>query len=101
MMGKIYKGQSVAIILTAGTDLTGATAKIGYRKPDQTEGFWPGSVTDTANGIVEYDTQHKVGDDMGDLDQAGLWKFWLDVTFGTGDWVAGEPFEQGIYNVGE
>lgn len=68
----IYKGQSlVKITLETGQDLTGATCKILYKKPDGTKGNWTGTVNGTA---IEYLVQ------SGNIDQDGPWTLQSEIT---------------------
>ena len=95
-MGKIYKNQSALTIqLTAGIDITGATAKIKYRKPSGAEGEWPGDIIDATNGVIQYDVQN-----ADDVDEAGLWILWSYAVFATGKIAPGEPFKMYVYREG-
>ena len=95
-MGKIYKGQTaVTVQLTVGRDITDATALIKYRKPGGTTGSWSAEITDAEKGIIRY---RVAGPD--DLDEAGVWVFWADITFSTGKHAEGEPFTRRIYDPG-
>jgi len=96
-MGKVYKNQTaLSIILTCGADITGAVAKIAYKKPSGVEGMWAATIIDAANGIIQYDIQS--ADDIG---ESGIWTFWADITFNTGKWLPGEATRTVIYNKGE
>jgi len=95
-MGKIYKNQTALTIrLTTHIDITGATAKIKYRKPSGVIGEWPGVIIDAANGTIQYLIQS-----ADDIDEAGLWILWTHVVFATGEIAPGEPFKMYVYRAG-
>lgn len=96
-MGKIYKGQTaLTIILTCGADITGATAKIGYKKPSGITGTWDATITDAINGVIQYEIQS-----ANDIDESGRWTFWAEITFAAGTWLPGEAVTKFIYEKGE
>ena len=93
-MGKIYKNQTaLKLVATVGEDITGAISTlIKYRKPDGSTGSFTATSTDDANGVIEYAVTSSE-----DIDQAGPWTFWGDVTFSTGSRAPGEPWEEIVY----
>lgn len=97
-MGKVYINQTLLrLILLTEADLTNTTGlEIKYIKPDsdKTEGSFVASSSDKPKGEIYYDFQ------SGDIDVAGIWKFWTYVTFTTGS-VPGEAVEIRFYNEGE
>ena len=97
MSNKIFVGQSsLRIRLTTGVDITGATCKIKYKKPDNSTGeFSPCPIESNSQGIFYYDVQ-----DTTELDQAGRWKFWAHVTFSDGRVAPGETVEVRVYRPG-
>ena len=96
-MGKVYEFQTALTIrLTTGVNITGATAKMGYTKPSGVTGKWDAEIVDAVNGIIKYDmnlAEPKI--------ETGLWLVWADITFATGLWAPGEPFEIYVYEVGK
>lgn len=96
-MGKIYIHQTaLRVILTTGANLTDATCKIAYQKPNGEEGSWPAVIDDATKGIIYYDIASAQ-----DLDMAGRWKFWAEVTFANGTWAVGESAVENIHKPGE
>lgn len=92
-MAKIYKNQTALTIeLTTGVSLSGATAKIKYKKPDGSEDFWDATITDEDNGVIEYAIESE-----NDLDQSGIWVFWAYITFSDNTVAPGEPVSQGVF----
>ena len=85
-MGRIYAGQSyLKIIVKTYINLAGAEeCLIKYRKPDGTEGSFPGTISDEEEGILIYEVKE------GDIDISGWWKFWAEVTFLGGRMAPGE-----------
>jgi hypothetical protein len=93
-MPKIWKNQSrLRIRLTTGINLTGATCKIKYRKPNQTKGEWDAVVIDVLNGVIEYNVS---GDKV--LDIAGEWKVKAYCVFDDGSAVSGQIAAFKVYN---
>jgi hypothetical protein len=68
-MANVFVGTvGLRIRVTLGIDLSGAgTAKIKYKKPDDTEGEWTATVENATVGIINYVTV------PGDLDVPGTW----------------------------
>ena len=76
-----------------GEDLTSATVKrIYYSKPSGSTGFFTATVTDEANGVMEYNVASE-----DDLDEPGTWKFQAFATFSDSRSAYGETFERRIY----
>jgi hypothetical protein len=61
-----FKNQSVEIRLTPGTDITGATVKILFERPNHTHGEWIGEVQGPE---IVYTTA------VGEINLPGTWKF--------------------------
>jgi hypothetical protein len=59
-------------------DLSDATVTFRVRKPSGTVVNWTGDVTDGPAGQVEYELE------TGDLDEAGIWYFELEIDWGGG-----------------
>ena len=65
-MGDIFVGQTALTLrLTTGENIAGATCKIKYKKPDDTEGEWDADINDAATGVIDYEV-----DDADDIDDA-------------------------------
>ena len=95
-MGNIYKNQSKLRIVLKTGDLTGVqTARIQYTKPNGATGFFPGTL-DAANEQIYYDVQN-----TDELDIAGTWKFWANLTFNDGRVAYGDPDSYQIFEQGE
>ena len=95
MTQKIYVGQT-ALTMKLDTKIslsTAATAVMKYEKPDGTEGQWV-CATDV-DGYISYNIVNAT-----DLDQAGVWKRWAEITFTSGKWAPGDPVTFIVYNVG-
>jgi hypothetical protein len=82
---KIFVGQSaLRVVVKTFCDLSGyVSVSIKYRKPDGKCGVFPAGVADAAKGVLV----HECGE--GDIDKAGWWSFWANVTFGDGRTAAG------------
>ena len=94
-MGKIFKNQSsLKIELTTSVGLGGASAKIKYRKPSGTEGEWSATITDSTDGVIEYDLVN------GEIDEAGIWQFWASVVFSDRRTAPGEVASVRVYEEG-
>lgn len=61
------------------------SAEIHYRKPDWTTGFFAATLTTGTD--VYYDIVNTT-----DIDQAGLWTFWVKITFPDADFTYTTPF---------
>ena len=86
-MAKLYAGQTkLRIRLTMNVDITGGSAVIKYKKPDDTEGQWTAVIENAGTGIIYYDIQ------AGDIPAAdhGEWCFWAYATFSDGHVAPGE-----------
>jgi len=96
MAAKIYKNQNkLRIQLTGNVAMSGATAYIAYRKPDNTTGEWTGIISDAVNGIVYYDLVS-----VNELDVAGVWTIWLRVVFSDARVGYGQPYQFTVYDAG-
>lgn len=81
-----YLGETaITLQFDISDDITGATCRVKYKKPNGYIGTWTGSITDAANGLYEYDVQ------AGDFDTEGIWKYWSHVTFADGEVAIGTP----------
>jgi hypothetical protein len=95
-MGKVYKGQNkLRIQLTGNVDVSGGTCYIKYRRPDGTEGEWPGTIGTASTGVVYYDLVT-----TSDLNQAGRWAVWLYVVFSDARVAYGNPYYFTVYDQG-
>lgn len=56
-------------------DITGCTAKIKYKKPNDVYGEWNASITDYGSGIMTFSTFTGTT-----LDVSGDWILWIKVT---------------------
>jgi hypothetical protein len=72
-MSKIYVDQTVTIELVSDTNISAATNKIKYKKPNGATGEWL-TPTLTGNYTLSYKTT---------LDISGWWTFWVHSTWGT------------------
>jgi hypothetical protein len=99
-MGKTYKNQT-KLSITLQTDesfvgVTVASARIHYKKPDGTLGFFPAVVVDAATGTLRYAIAS-----TNDIDQSSTWTFWARVVDDQGLVYPGEAVEYTFYNEGE
>lgn len=89
-MGRIFKNQTaLKVQIETGVDLTSATKKIKYKKPDGSLGEFSTGIADInlTEGIIEWTPA-----DANSLDQAGTWTMWVHITFSGGSVAAGEVF---------
>ena len=97
MDGMIFVGQTaVTFTATLGVDITGATCKIKYKKPDYSTGEFLATITDAAAGIIEYEVAS-----ADDLNQKGDWIFWGYATFSNGKVAAGERYKIYVHQEGQ
>jgi hypothetical protein len=84
-MGTVFKNQTkLRLILNAGVDITDASdVKIAYVKPDGTIGDWAASILNNTQATKDMTIANEI-------DQDGQWRFWLEVTYPDGTWLAGE-----------
>lgn len=96
-MSAIYKNQTLLIFeFEAGSSLVGFTsALIKLKKPNRTSGEWVGTISDEENGIVTYEVQSE-----DDLNVAGEWIVWLDLTYNDGKKLISEPDRFTVFNPG-
>lgn len=94
-MGKIYKNKgSLRVTQNTGVDLSSAIAQVmKYRKPDDTEGEWAATVTETTK--IYHDFAEN------ELDQSGNWARWAHVTFSDSRTQAGETVYFTVYEEGD
>jgi hypothetical protein len=72
-----FIGQIATLTIETGVDVTTiSSADIYYRKPDWTESHWTASYT--TGTTVHYDITTE-------LDQAGMWTFWVVLTYPGGE----------------
>lgn len=96
-MGKFYVGQTALTIeRTVGQDVTGATCKIKYKKPNGDTGSWDAEIVTAAIGVIKYEIA-----DASDIDMAGDWTVWAYVTFADGNSAPGETTIITFYNEGD
>ena len=88
-MDKFYEGTTEGrITVTLPVDVsTISGADIYYRKPDWTEGFFPG--TYTTGYTVYYDIAAATDIPVGSY---GIWTFWALIDFPDGDYTVTTPF---------
>ncbi len=93
-MGKIYVNQSsLKIILNTGVDLTTATTlQMGYKKPDDTVGYWTAQIQGTEGIYYNF-----VNDE---LNLVGTWAFWAYITFSDLRKAPSEPVNIKVYEQG-
>ncbi len=60
----VFKGQTITLALDTDFDITGYTGFILYKKPNDVEGQWEGTITDD---VITYDITST------DIDVAGVW----------------------------
>jgi len=87
MARKIYKNQTaLSMRLDTKIDLsTAQTILMKYVKPDGTAGQWTALPISVGSSIVKYDITG-----TSDLDQAGIWKRWVHITFIDGKVAPGD-----------
>lgn len=97
-MGRLHIGQTrLRISLTCGVDLSTAdVVLIKYKKPNNVQGYWTATISNTASGIIYYDVANTT-----DLDMEGAWTIWSHVTFDDGDVAAGDPVKMAVYTEGK
>lgn len=94
----IYKGSTATtIVMNVGTDITGATALIKYKKPSGIVGSWTGTITNAASGIYEYQI---TSSDFPDGDE-GRWFIWSHITFADTTVGIGAPQKMTILEEGQ
>ena len=99
-MSKIYVNQTALRINTSvNEDITGASVKIKYKKPDNTTGEWIGVIDKPSSGGFYYDATSTEG--VYDIDMKGKWTLWAEVTFANGNIALGEPTSMQVYLAGE
>jgi hypothetical protein len=92
-MSKIFKGQGkLKIRLRTGVNLSGATCKIKYKKPNQLKGEWEADVVDAVNGVIEYNIS-----DSNVLNISGEWKVKAYCTFPGGGTISGQVANFRVY----
>jgi len=95
-MGRVHTGQTkLRITLTCGEDITGATAKIKYKKPNGATGDWNAVIQTAATGVIYYDVVN-----TSDLDMEGAWTVWAHITFSDNRVAAGDPVKLAVYTEG-
>ena len=108
-MSIFVEQSNLRIQLTCVQDITDAIeTEIRYRKPDGTEGAWDAEVEDEEEGIIYYDLDEPVEPEdpeeetpPPELDQAGIWTFWVYVKFSDGRTGYGEAVQERVYPEGE
>lgn len=82
---------------TINEDLTNAdNVEIRYRKPDSNENYFPGTITDVTVGTVVYQLSSS-----GDLDDTGIWNFWIHADFNDGTSKDYNPVIINVYEPGK
>jgi hypothetical protein len=87
-MSKIYVGQTkLKLTLEVGVDITGhSTNQIRFERPDGTRGHFVAVVDQVNPGIISYTVQNQ-----SDLNQAGRWIFWAQITYADTKVSIGRP----------
>ena len=93
-MAKLYLNKGgLRVTQDTGIDLTTIAAQVmKYRKPDDTEGEWSATVTESTK------IYHDFVDN--ELDQIGKWARWAHVTFSDGRTQAGNAVYFVVYEEG-
>jgi len=98
-MGKIFEGQTaLEVTVNIGADITGATVVLNYRSPSgvvDTFNATTITIVSRKNGVIKY-----IPFDETDLNESGVWDFWVTVTFADGREANGEVFCEEIFKVG-
>lgn len=96
-MKRIYKNKTkLRILIDTRCDLTGyAEVTLCARKPDCSEVKFTAVVKDVENGIIFYDVQSET-----DLDMAGWWTFWPEVSFDDDRTACGRACKVFVYESG-
>lgn len=98
MAHNTHRGQTrITLQFTVDDDLTNAVlARVHYRKPNSREGYFIGTITDPLNGVVDYPVTSS-----GDLDDSGIWTFWVEAYFNDNTTAVYDPVTIYIYEPGE
>lgn len=96
-MKRIYKGKTkLRILVDTKCNLEGFTqARLCYRKPCGTRGFFKAGVKDEEEGVIFYDVRS-----ASDFDQSGWWAVWPEVFFDDGTSCAGKSARVYVYECG-
>lgn len=96
MAEKLYVGDiGTVITCEVSADITGySAALIKYKKPDDTTGSFTATVSNATTGTLTYTLV------SGDLDQAGDWTFWADITMTSTDHWTGDAVTKTVYAAG-
>jgi len=88
-MSKVYTGQVFKLLLDTNVELAdGTEPRIYYIKPDLTEGYWAGIVSETTKIYC-----------MVEEEDHGRWIFWTQIEFALG-LAIGEPARVILYEPG-
>jgi hypothetical protein len=95
-MEKIYKNQGkFDLYLDTEVDATGSlNMSIDYETPTGNLGSFPAILSDTNTTLCHHFID-------GELNEAGTWKFWSNVTYSDDRSATGQPVRIKIYEVGE
>ena len=96
-MSQVFVGQTdLTIRMFVNRNITGATVtRIAYRNPKGVEGYFNATVTDAVTGVLSYPAVNN------ELNVAGTWTFWADITLASGLIAIGTPFSYRIFNQGQ
>lgn len=96
-MSQVFIGQTDLLIrMFVNRNIVGATVtRIAYRNPKGVEGFFNATVEDATTGVLVYPAINN------ELNVAGTWTFWADITLASGLRAIGTPFSYRIYNQGQ
>lgn len=95
-MSQVFVGQTdLTIRMFVNRNITGATVtRIAYRNPKGVEGFFNATVTNSVTGVLSYPAVNN------ELNIAGTWVFWADITLVSGLRAIGTAFNYQIFKVG-
>ena len=96
-MSQVFIGQTDLLIrMFVNRNISGATVtRIAYRNPKGVEGFFNATVENATTGVLVYPAVSN------ELNVAGTWVFWADITLVSGLRAIGTPFSYRIFNQGQ
>jgi hypothetical protein len=96
-MNQVFVGQTDLLIkMFVDRNIVGATVtRIAYRNPKGVEGFFNATVENATTGILVYPAINN------ELNVAGTWTFWAEITLASGLIAIGTPFNYRISNKGQ
>jgi hypothetical protein len=96
-MSQVFVGQTdLTLRCTVNRPISGATVtRIAYRNPKGVEGFFNATVENATTGVLVYPAVNN------ELNVAGTWTFWAEITLVSGLIAIGTPFNYRISNKGQ